>query len=421
MRPVPKDVPLIMYPAQAYTVPEPYGTVLVLGAWSLPVATTLNGVIGAVAAGNCVLVKPSEVSPSTSSVIQELLNTANLRTVTCIEGGACVARALLEEEWGLICFTGSYEKGQSVAAAAVRHLTPVILELGGKNPLILDEDADIELTVDRVVQGCFLNSGQTCVSPEIVLVSNNMKEEFVGMLISRVQKFFGDPRESQDYGRIVSEAHTERIAQLLEGHGGQVVLGGEYDINDRYVAPTVIVNPDLSARIAQEEVFGPVLLVLTYASIDECVQFINERPKPLVLYYFGNNKRNLMKIEQCTSSGALVCNEVGLHYGFPDLPFGGVGPSGASVVFGKEGFLAMSHNKSVVRASSLNRGPYQLRYPPFTEDKIRKLLFMTKYLSGPTHLKLKVLKIVVFLLILSFAVKRGLLSWLLKSISYINT
>ena len=382
MNEIPKDLPALLFPGKIYLKPEPYGLALILGSWNFPFSTTLHPLINAIAAGNTAIIKPSEMAPNSSAVMKDIISTLDQRVYGCLEGGPETAIALLEQRWDLIVFTGSPEKGKLIAAAAAKYLTPVVLELGGKNPVIVDSDADIHNAGLRITQGRYLNAGQLCISPDMALVHKSKLDAFLSEMQKTIKQFYGEnPRNSQDYSRIVNDFHTKRIAALLEGHGGRIVCGGEVDLKEKYIAPTIILNPNKDSPVGSQEVFGPILVVYTFDDFGEVLDLINSREKPLALYYFGNNKKHFEDIKLRTSSGNVTWNDCVFHYTCCDLPFGGVGNSGISAMFGEEGFRAMSHNKSVMEKPALNVGPLNLRYPPYTPAN-QKGFFRTKKMMG---------------------------------------
>ena len=377
-----RDIPAYLAPGSNYVYYEPYGVALIIGSWNFPFSTTLHPMIGAIAAGNVVCIKPSEMSAHSSSVMKQLIDSLDQRVFGCIEGGADIAISLLEERWDVISFTGSPDKGKMIAAAAAKYLTPTILELGGKNPVIVDKDANMDNAVKRIVQGRYLNAGQLCISPDMALVHSSRLDEFIDNLKATISQFFGpNPKLSKDYARIINDMHTKRIAALLEGHNGKLICGGEVDFKERYIAPTVILNPDLNSPVGSQEIFGPILVIFTYNKIEECIELINSREKPLALYYFGGSRKNMELIKLQTSSGNLTWNDCVFHYSCCDLPFGGVGTSGISKMFGEEGFRAMCHPKSVAERFTINSYPASLRYPPFTESSQKSFLRLKHYLG----------------------------------------
>jgi aldehyde dehydrogenase (NAD+) len=379
-----QDTPFAIGPAKSYIVPEPYGTILVIGAWNYPIYTTMTYVSACIAAGNCVALKPSEMSPATAKVMEDLF--ARYLDNDCykvIQGAGKVAELTTSLAWDMIIFTGSPEKGKLVAKAAANNLTPCVLELGGKSPTIVDEGADLDNAAMRIAQGRFFNCGQTCVAPDYLLVHKNIKAAFIEKLKARVVEFWGkDPKASPDYQRIVNEFHTERLlGYLKENHGGTVVLGGadQVDVRDKYFPPTLVDKPDLKSKLMQEEIFGPILPILEMNSIDDAIDFINLRPKALVVYYYGGVfSKNKDRIINETSSGAVSFNESLFHTLNDALPFGGVGHSGTGKLHGAKGFEVVSHMKPVFDKAPLNSFPYNARYPPFTKSKQGLLKFMLK-------------------------------------------
>ncbi|OMJ95370.1 hypothetical protein SteCoe_1287 [Stentor coeruleus] len=366
----PRDISAMMAPSKAYVKQEPFGLTLILGSWNFPYATTFHPMIAAIAAGNVVCIKPSEMGPKSSSVMKEIIDALDQNVFSCIEGGPEVAIAVLDERWDLIVFTGSADKGKLVAAAAAKYLTPTLLELGGKNPVIIDKDADLDNAAKRIVQGRFLNAGQLCIAPDMAFVHSSRIDEFLDKVRKTITEFYGpNPKLSKDYSRIVNDMHTKRIASMLENHGGTVICGGEIDFKEKYIAPTVILNPRKDVPVGCQEIFGPVLVVFPFNNIEECIEIINSREKSLALYYFGSNKKNMDLLINKTSSGNITWNDCVMHCTIYDLPFGGVGNSGHSKMFGEEGFKAMSHAKSVLERGTNNRFPASVRFPPYTEDK----------------------------------------------------
>ena len=375
MRPTRVSTRLLTKPSSARVVREPLGVVLVIAPWNYPVQLALAPMIGAIAAGNCVLVKPSEVTPHTSAVLAALIpQYLDPDCVAVVEGGAHETQALLAERWDHILYTGNGRVGRVVLEAAAKHLTPVTLELGGKSPAIVDETANLEVAARRVAWGKFLNAGQTCIAPDYVLVSRSVADTFVEHLREAVSTFYGDdPKSSRDYGRIVDDRHWERLTGLLGS--GTVVIGGEHDRATRYLAPTVLRDVEPSAPVMQDEIFGPILPVITVESVDQAIAYVNEHDKPLALYIFSDSSEVQRRVIDTTSSGGACVNATMYHVAVPTLPFGGVGPSGYGAYHGKSSFDTFSHAKSV-----LKKGPRPdpaLAYPPYTsfKDKVlRRLL-----------------------------------------------
>ncbi|WP_257453675.1 aldehyde dehydrogenase family protein [Archangium lipolyticum] len=363
MEPRRGSAPLVIQPARAYQYAEPLGVTLIISPWNYPYQLSMAPLIGALAAGCTAVLKPSELSPATSGVLRRMLGEAfPAEVVSVVEGDAEVSQALLAERWDLIFFTGGTQVGRVVAEAAARHLTPTVLELGGKSPCIVDRSADLEVTARRIAWGKYVNAGQTCVAPDYVLIPPEFKGRFIDLVQKAVRSFYGaDARTSSDYGRIVSPRHFERISALAAD--GQIAFGGERDAPSRYFAPTVITDAPLSSPLMQEEIFGPLLPLVDCPSIDDAIRFVRSRPKPLALYSFARDAAVNERVLTETSSGGAVANDVCVHFAVEGLPFGGVGESGLGGYHGQASFDAFSHKKSVVkRPFALDM---KLRYPPY--------------------------------------------------------
>lgn len=359
-------VPVSQKPGRAEVVPEPLGVALVISPWNYPVHLLVAPLAAALAAGNAVLCKPSELAPATSAEIAALFaQYLDTEAVAVVEGGPEVASALLAERFDHIFFTGSTAIGRSVMAAAAEHLTPVTLELGGKSPAIVDRSANLAATARRIVFGKFVNAGQTCVAPDHVLVDEAVEDELVALMAAAITDFYGpDPSESADYGRIVNDRHLARLRRLLDGGGyDAVAAGGTVDADARYIAPTVLRGVALDAPVMAEEIFGPILPVVPVASLDEAVEVVNRGAKPLALYVFAEDEEAVESVLERTSSGGVCVNHTLMHLAVPDLPFGGVGPSGMGAYHGKAGFDAFSHHRSVLRKAS--RPDPSIQYPPY--------------------------------------------------------
>lgn len=367
-------VPLAFQPASGSIVPEPKGVALIIAPWNYPLQLLLSPMAAAIAAGNAIVAKPSELAPATSAVLTELCTKyLDTSTITVVEGAADESSALLEQRFDHIFFTGGTRVGKIVMRAAAEHLTPVTLELGGKSPAIVAADADVEVTARRIAWGKFVNSGQTCIAPDYVLVARPLRDRLVEAIEEAVTDFYGDdPRVSDDYGRIVSDGHFRRIADLIDGDGsGIVAFGGTTDASDRYIAPTVLVDPDVNADVMSEEIFGPVLPIIAVDTIDEAIDFVNERAKPLALYVFTDDDATAKRAVARTSSGGVGINSTLLHIGPPELPFGGVGPSGMGAYHGLAGFETFSHLKSVF--DKRTKPDLKVMYPPYSGLKERLL------------------------------------------------
>jgi aldehyde dehydrogenase (NAD+) len=371
-RPTRVNPGLTSMPAKARIVPEPLGVALIIAPWNYPIQLLLSPMAAAIAAGNCIVAKPSELAPACSAVLARLVpRYLDDDAIALVEGGVAETTALLDLPYDHIFFTGSTAVGRVVMQAAAKHLTPVTLELGGKSPTIVAADADLAVAAHRIVWGKHLNAAQTCIAPDYVLVEASARDRLVDELASAIGEFLGpDPQASPDFGRIVNERHFERLRGLLESAGGTVATGGSTDAATRFVEPTVIVDPDLDAPIMQEEIFGPLLPVIAVDSIDDAIDFVNDRPKPLALYVFSGSSETADHVLASTSSGGACVNQTILHINTPAMPFGGVGPSGMGSYHGKFGFDAFSHHKSVLIKPQ--RPDPKLLYPPYTpiKDKI---------------------------------------------------
>ena len=372
-RPIPADTSVPIGPGKSYVIPEPYGIALVMSAWNYPLFTLIPPAATAIAAGNCVVVKPSEMAPHTSKVVVELFEKyLDKDCFRVIEGQVEVAKAITREKFDVIVFTGSPEKGKLVAKAAAENLVPCVLELGGKNPTIVDRDANLDNAAMRIVSSRFINAGQTCIAPDYCFVHKDVKKEFLKKLKEYVIKFHGtDPSKDEHFPRIVNEFHTNRLKEYLEeNHNGKVIIGGEVRVKDKYVSPTVIDSPKLDSKLMQDEIFGPILPVLEFTDISDVIKHIRNHEKPLALYYygsiFGTNKQRIINE---TSSGAVMINDSLFHILNSTLPFGGVGHSGFGSCHGIWGFNSVSHLKPVMEKVSTNFFPYSVRFPPYTGGK----------------------------------------------------
>ena len=371
VKPRKASLPMSMKPGKAWIHPEPLGVALIIAPWNYPIQLLLEPAAAAIAAGNAIVLKPSELAPATSAALAELVpRYVDPEAIAVVEGDASMSTALLEQRYDHIFFTGSTRVGQVVMEAAAKHLTPVTLELGGKSPVLVDDSADIEVTGRRLAWGKWLNAGQTCVAPDYVLVTEDNRDQLVESMRDAFTEFSGgDTRASDDFARIVTPRHATRLQGLLSDHGGTVALGGEADPETRYVEPTVIVDPDLDSGIMTEEIFGPILPVITIESMDAAVDFVNERDKPLALYVFADDDDAADSLVERTTAGGTCINHVILHLTPPELPFGGVGPSGMGRYHGRSGFDTFSNLRSVMKKKA-NPDP-KLMYPPYTKMKDR--------------------------------------------------
>ena len=369
MRPRRVHTPMVVQPGHASIHAEPLGVVLIIAPWNYPIQLALAPLIGALSAGNCVVIKPSEVAPASSAIMARLIpQYLDRECVRVVEGGVAETTELLTQRWDHIFYTGNGTVGRIVLSAAARHLTPVTLELGGKSPVLVDSEVDLDVAARRVVWGKFFNAGQTCVAPDYVLVQAGQEQEFLTRLRATLREFYGeDPKQSPDYGRIINERHHSRLLGLLGS--GEVVAGGQNDPAERYLAPTILRGVAPDSPVMADEIFGPILPVIAMPSLDAAIEYVNAREKPLALYIFSKNSANVDKIIDSTSSGGVCVNDAVTHLVPPELPFGGVGGSGMGAYHGRFGFETFSHLKSV-----LNRGTFvdpALRYPPYSESKLK--------------------------------------------------
>ena len=366
-------LPIHMRPGSARVEPEPLGRVLIIAPWNYPLQLTLAPVVSALAAGNSVVLKPSDLAPATAAAIERLipqyLDEAFVRVVT---GGVAETTALLEERFDHIFFTGSGKVGRIVMTAAAQHLTPVTLELGGKSPAIVTDQVNVEVAARRVAWGKFINAGQTCVAPDYVLVDASVADEFSAAVCEAIESFFGpDPSASPDFGRIINELHHDRLTRLLDAGGYAGKYGGVHDRAKRYLAPTVLTGVGHDAEVMSDEIFGPILPIVSVGSTDEAIAFVADRPDPLALYVFSDDAATADRIVSGTRSGGVTVNHTLLHVTVPDLPFGGRGSSGMGACHGESGFRTFSHDKAVLRRGS--RPDPAMAYPPYSARLIKAM------------------------------------------------
>jgi aldehyde dehydrogenase (NAD+) len=377
--PVKVSNPPIYWSAESRLYPEPYGVVLIVAPWNYPFMLLLGPLVGAIAAGNCAVLKPSDVSAHSSRTIAEMVSeTFEPRYIAAVEGGMEVNRPLLEEDFDYIFFTGSPAVGKSIMKAAANNLTPVTLELGGKSPCIVDEWVRLRNAARRITFGKWLNAGQTCIAPDYLLVHEKIKPRLLEELEKSVRSFYGsDPKRSRHFARIINQRHFERLSRLLEG--GEIRIGGDSDEEDLYIGPTVIDEPGWDTPLMQEEIFGPILPVLSYRDLDEAVAVVNSRPKPLALYFFSRDRSRQERILRETSAGGMCINTTMLQETTQTLPFGGVGNSGMGSYHGKATFDTFSHYKSVLD----QRLPLDAAMrPPYPDSKAVNAVLRRLFLSG---------------------------------------
>lgn len=361
---------LLNFPSTDYIYKEPYGNVLVIAPWNYPFQLALCPLISAVAAGNKVVLKPSELTPNTSSIIAKIVEKSfHINHVEVIQGGVEVSDKLLAKRWDYIFFTGSVTVGKIVARAAAENLTPVTLELGGKNPCIVDETADLKLAAKRIVWGKFINAGQTCIAPDYILIQKSMKINFITFLIEEIIQAYGKKIEkSPDYARIINTKNWLRLMSMIEPE--KVIFGGESNANEFYIAPTLIDEPELESLVMEEEIFGPLLPILTYESENEIDKVVSKYEKPLAFYIFSKNNSFVKKMILKYSFGGGCVNDTLIHFSNKRLPFGGVGHSGIGAYHGKLSFDIFSHHKAVVKKANWLDLP--MRYAPY-KDKLKSI------------------------------------------------
>ena len=364
--------PLKMMPSRSRVVSEPLGSALIISPWNYPVQLLLNPLVGAISAGCTAILKPSPYVPNVSRVIEEMISeTFDKRYIAVIQGNREVNTALLDERFDIIFFTGSPSLGKKVMAAAAKNLTPVVLELGGKSPCIVDADADIRIAARRIAWGKTLNAGQTCIAPDYLLIHNSCREEFIKEFGKALKRLHGnDIRTSHHFVRLVNDKAFERVAGYLKD--GRIAYGGTTNAAERYIEPTLLADVKSTAPVMQEEIFGPILPMMPFDNLDEAIKFINEREKPLALYYFGNESKG-NEVIRTTSAGGSCINDTIMHIANENIPFGGVGNSGMGHYHGKLSFDAFSHQRSVVTTPTWLDLPF--RYMPYKMfGLVKKLL-----------------------------------------------
>ena len=372
MKPQREPMPLVFEPGRIRVHRDPLGVVLIIGAWNEPFMLTFGPLVGALAAGNTAVLKPSEIAVNCAAAAARLVpKYFDPRAVAVAEGGVPETTALLEMQWDMIFFTGSPQVGRIIHQAAAKHLTPCVLELGGKNPTIVHSSADLKVAARRIAFGRYANSGQICTAPDHVLVWPEVKDEFVRLMGETIREFYGDdPIHSPDYGRIINRRNFDRLAALLGS--GTVAHGGRTDAEQLYIAPTVLVDVAVDSPIMQEEVFGPILPVLEITSVEAVIDWINARPSPLGVYIFAEDDAVVERILGNTRSGDAEINDCAIHPLFPELPFGGVGNSGMGKYHGRWGFEAFTNARGVLTHSAkVDPG---VRYPPYSEKQLQRMV-----------------------------------------------
>jgi aldehyde dehydrogenase (NAD+) len=377
MKPRRVTTSLDVFPASAWVQPEPLGVALIIGPWNYPFQLMMSPLVGAIAAGNCAILKPSEYAPEMSKLVTELvLSTFDSDYIAVVEGDAQTSQELLAQKFDHIFFTGGTEIGRIIMQAAAKHLTPVTLELGGKSPCFIDASVRLDYAAKRIAWGKFINAGQTCIAPDYILVDAAVKDEFIVQLRKAIGELYGEnPAVSPDYARIVNQRQLDRLKGLLGS--GTIVIGGQVNDADRYLAPTVLDHVGWNDRVMESEIFGPILPILTYDNLDDAIALVNERPKPLALYIFSKSDNFQTTIVNTISSGGVCINDTVLQVSVGNLPFGGVGDSGTGSYHGKASFDTFSHDRSFLKRSILF--DLDWRYAPYTDDRLK---FLKKIVTG---------------------------------------
>lgn len=364
--------PLAQFASRSYKKPSPYGNTLIMSPWNYPFLLTIDPLADAIAAGNTAIVKPSAYSPATSAVIDKIITECfDSRYIAVVTGGRKENAALLEKKFDFIFFTGSQNVGKEVLRHTAETLTPAVLELGGKSPCIVDSTAKLKLAAKRIIFGKYLNCGQTCVAPDYILCHRSVKEQFVKEVCSQIQKQYGEnPLSNPDYGKIINEKHFDRLCGLIDSD--KTVLGGNSDRETLQIAPTVMDNVTWADAVMQEEIFGPIMPILTFDSFDEVYSLLADKPKPLALYLFSESKKQIREVtERCAYGGGCI-NDTIIHLATSEMGFGGVEESGMGSYHGKEGFDVFSHSKSIVNKKTWMDLP--MRYQPYNRGIYGKLL-----------------------------------------------
>lgn len=365
------STPMFALPGSSWIQPEPLGVVLIMSAWNYPFQLIFAPLVAAIAAGNCAVLKPSELAPATSALIAELVpRYLDASCFSVVEGAVEETTALLRERFDHILYTGGGHVGRIVMTAAAKHLTPVTLELGGKSPCVILEDANMEIAARRLAWGKFMNAGQTCIAPDYVLTDRQTRDRLLPLLQEYLAEMYGEnPQGSDSFARIVNERHWQRLTALLDG--GKVAIGGQHDEKDQFLAPTVLIDLDPDSEVMNSEIFGPVLPIVTVDGFDQAIAHIRTSDKPLAAYLFGGQKQEQERFLNEVSSGSACINDVMMFTIAPELPFGGVGASGMGAYKGEHGFRTFSHMKAVMKRSWWP--DVALRYAPYTASKFKWL------------------------------------------------
>lgn len=378
MKPEKKKTPISLMFTKSEVIKQPYGCVYIIGPYNYPFQLLIEPLIGAIAAGNCAILSPSELTPHVCEVIKDIVNnTFSANYICCVEGGIENNTLLLNSPVDYIFFTGSINVGKIVMQAAAKRLTPVTLELGGKSPVIIEKSANLKIASQRIVWGKLMNCGQTCVAPDYVLVPNELKDEFLLHLKETINEFYGEETiKNKDYGRIVNDRHIQRLKKIIEKDKKYLFMGGTIDEKQRYIEPTILSLDNFEAASMQEEIFGPILPVIGYSDIGQALAYINSHDKPLALYVFSENQKAIDSIINNTVSGGVAINETISHIINPNLPFGGIGSSGIGNYHGKYSFNTFSHQRSCLRKTTKLK--LNLIYPPFNVKKLKNVRSILK-------------------------------------------
>ena len=366
--------PITNFASHSFKQPVPYGNTLIMSPWNYPFLLTIDPLADSIAAGNTAIVKPSAYSPATSKIIEKIISECFApEYVAVVTGGRAENSALLEQKFDFVFFTGSQAVGKEVLRHTAEHLTPAVLELGGKSPCIVDASANIKLAAKRIVFGKYLNCGQTCVAPDYILCEGSIKDKFVSEVINQIKLQYGDvPLKNKDYGKIINAKHFERLCGLIDKN--KVVIGGETNSETNQIAPTVMDNVSESDAVMGEEIFGPIMPILTFNDFDKLIEELKDKDKPLALYLFSSNKKHIERVTTELSYGGGCINDVVVHLATSEMGFGGVGESGMGSYHGKDGFAAFSHYKSVMDKKTWIDLP--MRYQPYKNKFYEKLLHM---------------------------------------------
>lgn len=363
--------PVYLFPAKGFIMSEPYGTVLIIGPYNYPFQLLIEPLIGAISAGNCAVLKPSEISQNVTAVIKRIISDIfDKKYIRCVEGTIETNTSLINSKFDYIFFTGSVGVGKVVMEGAAKNLIPVTLELGGKSPVIVDETANIKVAAQRIIWGKMINAGQTCIAPDYLIVHESIKNTLIEEMKKVIKEFFQENlRKSKDFGRIINERHFNRIKSIIEEDKEGIVYGGYTNKNEKYIELTLIEVSSWNCACMSEEIFGPILPILTYTHLDKAINKIRNMPKPLALYLFTSNKKIEQKILMEISSGGVCINDTITHVANPNLPFGGVGNAGIGSYHGEQSFITFSHKKSVLKKT--NKINLTILFPPYDKKKLK--------------------------------------------------